>query len=139
VIRVVIDTNVYVAALLSRDGAPARIIRALGDGLFDTVSCPALLAELEGVLVRPKISSRISSRDARDYVEWLKRVAIVEPDPEGVPPASADPDDDLVLALARESRAKAVVSGDEHLLDLERAEVRVLSPAAFAEFIEALR
>jgi hypothetical protein len=139
VIRAVIDTNVYVAALLSREGTPARIIGALADGLFDAIVCPRLLAELEGVLARPKIARHASPDIARGYVEWLTRVAIVEPDPVEVRQHSPDPDDDYLIALAVSGRAPVVVSGDAHLLDLDITEPRVLAPAAFASVVEGLR
>jgi len=139
VIRAVLDTNVYVAALLSRDGAPARLMGSLSDGLFDVVVCPALLDELRGVLARPKISQRISQRDARAYVEWVERVGLSDKDPVDILSISPDPDDDYLIALARQSGAGVIVSGDAHLLSLALGGLRVLSPAAFAELIDALR
>lgn len=138
-IRAVLDTNVYVAALLSRDGAPARLVRALAEGLFDAVVCPGLLTELDGVLARPKIARRIPEADARAYIAWLRRVAVVEADPGDIPAVSPDPDDDFILALAHESGAQVVVSGDEHLLGLTDAGIRILSPAVFADLVESLR
>ena len=138
-IRAVLDTNVYVAALLSRSGSPARLVRALADGVYDAVVCPGLLAELEAVLARPKIAARVTSDDARDYIEWLKRVALVEPDPVDVAGISPDPDDDYLIALARESGARVIISGDMHLLGLEDTDPRVLSPAAFADLVDSLR
>lgn len=137
-IRAVLDTNVYVAALLSRDAAPARLMRSLADGVFDAVVCPALLTELRGVLAQPKISARISQQDARAYVEWVERVALMEPDPIDVPDVSPDPDDDCLVALAHQSGARVVVTGDAHLLGLEVADPRVLSPATFADFVDSL-
>lgn len=138
-IRAVVDTNVYVAALLSREGSPARIIRALSEGLFDAVVCPALLWELESVLTRPKIASRLPEGAALDFLAWLGRVAVLEADPVHLAPVSADPGDDYLLALAVSSRAHVIVSGDTHLLELRAHEPRVLSPAAFATLVESLR
>ena len=138
-IRAVIDTNVYVAALLSRDGAPARIVLALADGLFDAVVCPQLLAELAGVLARPKIARHVAPDIARGYLEWLARVAILEPDPVEVSRRSPDPDDDYLVALALAGQAQVIVSGDAHLLGLEATKPRVLAPAAFVPVVEGLR
>jgi putative PIN family toxin of toxin-antitoxin system len=139
VIRAVIDTNVYVAALLSRDGAPARVVRALADGLFDAIVCPQLLAELEGVLARPRIARDVPPDVAHGYLEWLTRVAILEPDPVDVARRSPDPDDDYLLALTASSRSQVLVSGDAHLLNLGSTEPRVVTPAAFAAVVEGLR
>ena len=138
-IRAVLDTNVYVAAVLSRTGAPARLVSALAEGLFDAVACPRLLGELEAVLARPKIASRVAAETARGYLEWLGRVAVVEADPTHIPRVCADPEDDYVLALAVVARAQVIVSGDAHLLHLIGSEPRVMTPAAFADLVESLR
>ncbi len=138
-IRAVLDTNVYVAALLSRDGAPARLVRGLGDGLFDAIVCPRLLGELSGVLARPRIAQRIDSATAGDFVLWLERVAVAQPDPDEILPVSPDPNDDYLVALALSGRAQVIVPGDAHLLGLTGTNPRVLSPAAFATLIEGLR
>ena len=137
--RAILDTNVYVAALLSRDASPARLIRALSEGLFDAIVCPRLLGELRGVLARPKIAVSIAPDDAQSYMEWLSRVAILAPDPRHIESVSPDPDDDYLLALARESGTQVIVSGDGHLLGLKCSGLRVLSPAMFADFVESLR
>ena len=138
-IRAVLDTNVYVAALLSRDGSPARIIRALGDGLLDTVVCPRLLAELRGVLARPKIAERVDAARAEDFMQWLGRVATTVPDPGVIAQVSPDPDDDYLIALALIGRAEVIVSGDAHLLGLTDTSPRTLSPATFADLVDGLR
>lgn len=138
-IRAVLDTNVYVAALLSRSGSPARLIRALGDGLFDAVTCPRLLAELGGVLARLKIAERVDAETAAAFVGWLERVTVSVPDPEIIQPVSPGPDDDYLIALALIGRAQVVVSGDAHLLGLQGATPRTISPAVFADLVEGLR
>lgn len=138
-IRAVLDTNVYVAALLSAHGSPARLVSALGEGLFDAIVCPHLLDELSGVLHRPKIAARLDPTVADDFVRWLGRVAITVPDPGVVRAVSPDPDDDYLIALALIGHAETIVSGDAHLLGLSGTAPQVLSPAAFAQFVEALR
>jgi putative PIN family toxin of toxin-antitoxin system len=52
--RVVIDSNVLISARLSPRGAPGRLLAAWLDGRFEMIASPALLAELAGVLERPK-------------------------------------------------------------------------------------
>jgi hypothetical protein len=139
VIRAVLDTNVYVAALLSRRGAPARLVAALHEGLFDALTCPKQLAELTGVLARPKIARHVSTDTARDFVAWLERVAVTVPDPGDVAALSPDPDDDYLIALALIGRARVIVSGGAHLLQLKDASPPVISPAEFALLVEGLR
>jgi len=60
----------------------------------------------------------------------LRRLVVVEPATvEAV--IAADPDDDYVLACAVAGRARYIVSGDRHLLDLKRYKrIAILTPAA---------
>jgi putative PIN family toxin of toxin-antitoxin system len=128
-VRAVLDVNVLVAAILSRDGAPAQLLRRWRAGRFELVLSPALLDELERVLAYPKIRRRIPELEARELVALFRRESVVA-DPIGAPLIrSSDPDDDYLIALGEAGHA-VIVSGDGHLLDL-RDRIPVLSPAAF--------
>jgi putative PIN family toxin of toxin-antitoxin system len=59
--RVVLDTNVIVSALLSPDGIPAQILRYWEQGYFEMLVCQESLDELERVLRYPKIRKRLAS------------------------------------------------------------------------------
>ena len=97
------------------------------------VVCPLLLAELEDVLLRPKFRLRLPESAARRYVELLVRVAERHPDPVVLPGATADPDDDYLVALTHAVAADYLVSGDPHLTKLELTIVPVLTPRAFLQ------
>jgi len=97
------------------------------------VVCPLLLAELEDVLLRPKFRGRLPESAARRYVELLVRAAERHPDPVVQPGATADPDDDYLVALTRSVAVDYLVSGDPHLTKLELAIVPMLTPRAFLE------
>lgn len=133
--RVVLDANVIIAALLSPSGAPARLLRAWREGAFELVLSPLLIAELERALGHPKLRRRIAAADSARVVELLRESASVTADPEG-PPAvrSPDPDDDYLIALATAERA-TLVSGDAHLLSLSPA-LPIFSPKAFVASLE---
>jgi putative PIN family toxin of toxin-antitoxin system len=136
-LRAVLDVNVIVSALLSRDGTPATLIRSWVQGAFDLVVFPALLGELQRVLAYPKVRDRILPDEARSLIDWLERSATVVGDPEGRPHVtSADPGDDYLIALASAARA-VLVSGDGHLLGI-KADVPIMSPAAFREVLDRL-
>ena len=59
-VRVVTDTNTFVSACLWR-GLPAEVLAAARFGRLSLFTSPALLAELEDVLARPKFSMRIAA------------------------------------------------------------------------------
>jgi putative PIN family toxin of toxin-antitoxin system len=134
-VRAVLDPNVLISAILSKDGSPAQVLRAWIGGAFELVVSPHLLDEIDRVLRYPKIRKRISSDDAAAFVAALRAEADERPDPKGVPSiATADPDDDYLVALAASAQA-LIVSGDHHLLDL-RGQIPVYSPAEFLELLK---
>ena len=115
--RAVVDPNVLIAALLSRNGAPAELVARWLSGAFEMVVSASLLDELERALAYPKLRDRIAAGDAAEFVALLRQTAIVAPDAAVTARRSEDPHDDCLLALAEQERA-IIVSGDRHLLAL---------------------
>jgi putative PIN family toxin of toxin-antitoxin system len=134
--RAVIDVNVFVAALLSAGGAPARVLRLWLDGAFELLVSPALVSELQRALAHPKIRAHVSAAEARRLVALLETGAQLVPDPSGEPPvAPADPDDGYLVAVAA-AHGAALVTGDADLLALQARGVPVLSPTEFLRQLE---
>jgi uncharacterized protein len=134
-VRVVLDPNVIISALLSPEGAPAHALRAWVQGEFELVVSPLLLGELRRALAYPKLSKRIEPIEADRVVGLLRTAATMVADPKGPPPArSPDQGDDYLLALAETERA-ALVSGDQHLLGLDE-DLPIYSPARFIDMLE---
>jgi putative PIN family toxin of toxin-antitoxin system len=129
-LRAVLDATVIVSAVLSRSGAPAKVLRAWLEGAYELVVSPSLLRELERVLDYPKIADRITRREAEELLDLLRRQAESMDDPEGPPViTSPDPDDDYLISLAEAARA-VIVSGDAHLQSVAD-QIPVFTPAAF--------
>lgn len=128
--RVVLDANVLIAAILSFRGTPAQLLTAWRSGAFELIVSAALLDELARALAYPKLARLVPRADADAFVAWIARSAIVAPDPTAPPSIrSIDPNDDYLIALAMAERAW-LVSGDGHLTDLaDRLPIR--TPAAF--------
>jgi putative PIN family toxin of toxin-antitoxin system len=134
VIRAVIDPGVLVSAFIGRTGSVAdQIIRAWRSGQIEIVISPALLAELSGVLARPKFAEAARDGRAVDYVEALRIGATIVDDPAVETPITRDPKDDYLVRLTWASGASMLVSGDRDLLELNRTDVRVLSPRALVD------
>ena len=133
--RAVLDANVLVSALISRVGAPARLVELWLDGQFELVLCETLLDEVQRTLNQPKISGRVASEDALRFIRLLQDVGEVVMEPAGPPPVhSNDPGDDYLLALAARERTP-LVSGDGHVLALGDR-LPISSPRAFLEQLE---
>ncbi len=119
-LRVVLDVNVLVSALLSPAGTPARLLRAWRAARFELVVSPALLAELTRTLAYPKLAARVTPEQATAFIAWLAGDAHLVADPETPAPiVSPDPLDAYLLALAASQRAM-LVTGDVALADLGR-------------------
>lgn len=133
---VILDVNVIISAVLSRNGAPALVLRAWHEGRFELIVSPLLLGELERALGYPKLRRRIPSEDADALINHLRHAATAMPDPDAPPSTrSLDPGDDYLLALAAAANA-LLVSGDEHLLVL-REQLPIHSPSSFLALLEA--
>lgn len=127
--KVVVDTNVLVSALVFPGGVPEQVYRLAIEGRITLVTSRPLLAELGRVLTQ-----KFGWQD--DYLraalaQILRIGEIVEPR-ERVSIIADDPDDDRVLEAAQTAGAAVIVSGDRHLLSLGHwGEVAILSPAVF--------
>jgi uncharacterized protein len=143
-LRVIVDANVCVSAVLSARGNPAKILdHALGNGPYDFELCapPQLFSKVEEVLARPKIAGRLRWGPAEIgiYARRL-RLAVTEVptgDPEKIPSYTGDPEDDPYVQAAILVGAAYVVSGDDHMLGMEDPPVPVLNPAQFVRLWEA--
>lgn len=124
----VIDTGVYIAAMLSASGAPAQLMRLWRLRQFDMIVSPKLLDELDQTLRRDRFRTRIAFDDIDEMLTELRRSTQVRADPNSVPPVSRDPNDDYLIALAQDADADALVSGDRDLTDLVSPPVRILTP-----------
>jgi putative PIN family toxin of toxin-antitoxin system len=134
-VRVVLDANVLVSALLSRSGAPSRLVQRWLDGDYEIVMCAALVAEVERAFAYPKIRRQVASDDAAAFVRILRELSDFVADPDDPPPArSPDPADDYLLAFAAREQTP-LVSGDAHLLGLGE-QLPILSPRQFLERLE---
>ena len=133
--RVVLDANVLVSAVLSRAGTPAPLLELWIAGAFELDVSDRLLAEVERALTYPRVSQRVSQTDAADFVALLRRFALLARDPDEAPPVrSVDPKDDYLLTLAAHERGP-LVSGDAHLLALGER-LPILTPRQFLEQLE---
>jgi putative PIN family toxin of toxin-antitoxin system len=134
-IRVVIDANVFVSAAIQR-GASYRIVhRWLAGEAFDLIVSNGVLAEVEDVLTRPRLTKRIAVDEALAYVRAIRILADVVEDAVVIESLTRDPDDDYLVALAREHDADVIVSGDKDLLEWEEQHPPVVTPVTFEQML----
>jgi putative PIN family toxin of toxin-antitoxin system len=120
-VRLVLDTNIVVAALLWA-GPPRRLLdRAIEDQALALYSTPTLIEELTHTLQYPKFAQRITryaTTPAALVSQYTALVTLLSPIQ--VPRViEDDADDDHVIAAAVAARAELIVTGDHrHLLPI---------------------
>lgn len=137
--RIVLDTNVVVSALLWR-GTPYTLLRAAVEGMLTLCTSKELLAELREVLGREHLLARLDLQSSSvDQALSLYGALAVSVTPTLVPGVVlADPDDDHVIAAAVTAKADLIVSGDRHLLDIGSHEgIRIATPAEAVRMLAA--
>lgn len=139
--RVVLDTNTMVSAIISPHGLPRRLLDSARSGVFELCSSPFLLAELLEVLSREKILSRLAAAELApfEFVSDIRRLSHIVVPNEVPRVVEDDPGDDHVLACAVTGRADMIVSGDRHLLALggHYQDIAIMTPAQAVERIES--
>jgi len=129
--RVVLDSNVWISAILKREGAPAQLVRRVLERGIPVFSA-ATFAELETRLWRPKFDRYLSMELRRRILHDANAAAFwVEIPGELMDRTwSRDADDDHFVRAALAARAEWLVSGDRDLLDIQSpAGLRIVSPA----------
>ena len=120
-LKVVLDTNVFVSSLLVKAGLPAQILDAWRERRYLLIVSPAIIAEIRTTLSYPRIRRKyaITDEDVEQLVTLLERDALlVSGDADAAGAIPEDPADEMVLACAVDAQADVIVSGDRHLLDL---------------------
>ncbi len=116
--RLVLDTNVVIAALLW-EGNPRFLLDAAREGRVRLFTSIPLLDELTSVLERRKFEKKTAASGLSiDAIVdgYAALTELVRPD--STSGIAVDPDDDVVIGTALAANADILVSGDSHLLRL---------------------
>ncbi len=139
-IRIVLDTNIFIGACLGK-GAANRVLGSAIDGSIKTVMGAALFAELESVLSRSSLfeGSRLSEAERSElldiYVAQTDWVRVYF----GWRPNLRDEGDNHVVELAVAAGASFIVTRnlrDFQNMDLSFPGIRIITPEAFLKEIE---
>jgi putative PIN family toxin of toxin-antitoxin system len=134
-LRVVLDTSVFVAALLSSTGASARLVELwLEEVGLEVLISEALLEELRRVLARPKFAGRLTIDEVDSLIGNLRQNALMLEHPNPAALELPDVEDRFLADLALAGQAQVVVTLDRPLLDLAslahgEAIVPIVSPS----------
>jgi putative PIN family toxin of toxin-antitoxin system len=139
-VRIVLDTNVTVSALIW-GGTPYRLLQGAADGDLVLYTSPTLLDELRAVLAREHLASRLQEqRSSVEQAITLYSALAIGVSPTATPRVvPGDADDDHVIATAVAAAADFLVTGDRHLLTIGQHQgVRIVTPADAVRLISLL-
>ena len=130
-IRVVLDTNVVVSALLNPQGPPGQLfVKVLQEPDFDLCMSGDVFAEYDEVIHRPRFQRSQSEIDdtlkaIRELGFWVKPIEKVH--------CCADPDDDVFLECAEAADAQYLVTGNTRHFPSSWGNVKIVTPREFLE------
>ena len=132
--RVVLDTNIVVSALLIETSLPAQFLAHWRKGQFILLSAEEQIAELNRVTRYPRIRERLSPATAGRLVNQIRELSVMV-GPLPTVDVSPDPYDNYLLAMARAGKADYLVTGDKaDLLSLGKYEgTRIVSARRFMD------
>ena len=128
---VVLDTNIFISALITR-GLAAQTLKLWQQGRYDLVTSTWQISELQGVTRREHIQKRLKPGDAGALMNALRdKAAVLETLPQV--DDSPDPDDNNILAAAIAGKAQYLVTGDKSDLQalVKVQGVRILAVGEF--------
>jgi uncharacterized protein len=134
--RVVLDSNIFISAPISKSGAPFLVYKAWQKRRFDLVCAVEQIDELKNASRYPKFKGVVAPHIFGQLINLLSatelvRVAAVETE-------LSDPDDVFLLGIASAGEADYLVTGDKRagLLALKTyGRTKIVTPS---EFIAAI-
>ncbi|MEI2415559.1 putative toxin-antitoxin system toxin component, PIN family [Orrella sp. JC864] len=133
--RVILDTNVLLGALVSPHGPPDAIYRAWRAGRFELATSAPQLEELRRASRYPKLRRILPAHRIGTMLNNMQRAVVLQtlaPLPEGL--QAHEPDDAFLLAMGLAAEADYLVTGDHRAGQLRLGSVgtsRILTPTEF--------
>ena len=137
--RIVIDTNVLVAALRSKRGASSLLMRLVGTGKFETHVSVPIVFEYEEVAKRTALEVGMPIEAVDAVIDYLCKASVHREIHFLWRPYLRDMDDDFILELAVESQCDAIVTYNKRDFEgVDRFGLRAITPKEFLEEIGEL-
>ena len=137
-LRVVLDTNILISAVINKFGPSRQIYNLFRAGKLCLVTSPFQLRELARILRYQRIKKkyRLTETAIKKIERVIRKYSLVVFSETVSDVISQDQDDNRILAAAIEGKADTIVSGDEHLLGLRK--YRSISVVSAKNFLQKL-
>jgi putative PIN family toxin of toxin-antitoxin system len=137
--RVVLDTNVLVAASRSKRGASAKLLSLVGTSRFEVCLSVPLVLEYESVILRQIEPDSYEWQARMDILDYLCMVARRQKIFFLWRPSLRDPKDEMVLETAVAGGCSAIISYNKRdFVGAEQFNVTINTPQEFLEVIGEL-
>ena len=140
-IRVVLDTNQIISAVLNPDGLADTILKASGlkgEQKYQLILSDPILDEIGRVLNYDRLRPLHGWTDEKIgiFLNLLREIAIITAGKLNIEVVKSDPEDDKFFAVALEGAASYIVSRDAHLNNIKECQgVKVMTPEVFVTAI----
>jgi hypothetical protein len=135
-LRVVLDTNVLISALI-RKGKPRKLLRRAYEKRFILILSREMMEEFLEVCGRDYFHEFVSDDEAARFSRMLVNLSQFVAIKSKFKVISEDPSDDIIINTAIDGGAEYIVSGDEHLLALgEFRGIRMVSVSKMLKLLE---
>jgi len=127
-IKVVLDTNVFISALFWK-GAPYQIFKRILEGAILNFISPKILEELKSRLLE---KFKLPPEKVKEFLEIIVFNSQIVYPKKKLSVVKKDPEDNKILECALEAKASFVISGDKHLLEIKEYKgIKIISPKEF--------
>lgn len=135
-IKAVIDTNVFISALLCKGKTSHKIYKSFIDGKFTPVISLAIFEEIVDVISRPSLNKLFNANEVERLKDLIKTDAIFVLPRQKVR-VCRDDKDNIIIEAAITAKADCIVSGDNDLLMLNQyCGIPIISPGKFLKMLE---
>lgn len=137
--RVVVDTNVFVASFLNPRGTPRQIIDLWKSGSITLCLCTEILEEYMQVLLRFGMEGEPELEDLLNLFKSGGNIMFTAIS-STLHVVADDPSDDKFIECAAEAHAEAIITGDEHLKALKHYEgIQIIPPSEFLKLVKRMK
>jgi uncharacterized protein len=135
--RVLVDTNVWVSALIRPQSVPHKVVQSPVP--YQLLTSEEMLAELDKVLHYPKIQERfeLSEERIQEYIQTIQKTCEIFAVDLTLDVVQQDPADNKVLACAKAAKANYIITGDPHLTTLSSFDgIVICTPSQFLNLLK---
>jgi len=124
-IKVVLDTNVFISALFWK-GAPHQVFKRILEGAILNFISPEIVAEIQGRLLD---KFKLPPEKVKEFLEIIIFSSKVVYPKKKLNIVKEDPSDNKIIECALEAKASFIISGDKHLLNIKKYKgIKIVSP-----------